>query len=92
MENLFHLFIQTLITAAVFCVFVYFGVNRSGFTTSGKKWLYAKLIAVFIVAVAILQMIFKTQSMQSSDGWTNIIGPLVFTYLAGRFIFTRPTR
>ncbi|HQS22785.1 MAG TPA: hypothetical protein PK670_17125, partial [Acidovorax defluvii] len=89
MEKFFHLFMQALIQAIVFCALIYLGMDRSSLTTTGKKWLYAKLVAVFIVFQVILQMVLPMTGDPAKDYIQNLIGPLLLTYLAGRFAFSR---
>lgn len=89
MGNFVSLLIQSTTTAAVLCVPLYFGLPRTHLGPAEKKWVFGKMVAVFLIAEIVLQLLFKTQAVQDSDGWTNIVGPAVSAYLAGKFVFTR---
>lgn len=71
------------------CAPLYFALPRSHLQPADKRWVFIKLVAVFVITQIILQMMFKTQDVQSSDPWTNVAGPMVAAYLAGKVFFTR---
>ena len=88
MEYLVSLFFQNLGMALVFCGMVYAGLPRAALSARDKKWLYAKLIVVFMLAQAMLHWVFGGNS--GKDLGLILIGQLTVTYLAGRFML-RPS-
>lgn len=86
MDNFFNLLLQNIGMGCIACTPLYFGLPKP------RTWLFPKLVAVFVASQILLSIFLTTTGDPGKDWASQVVGPMVFAYLAGKFLFTKASR
>lgn len=85
MGDFVSLLVQATVMGCIACAPLYFALPKP------RTRLFPKLVASFVASQVLLSVVFTTTGDPSKDWASQLVGPMVLAYLAGKFFFTRRT-